>query len=338
MKYLIQNVAVVSLLVCSHVAVFMMKKVLTYLLLKPFTSPTPAIFTECVVGIMHDHSGNPDETLVTCWLEDDCFIVGKPSGSEKSCVLRRPTFCPLKHMTADQASQLPLSSKSRGVDVGVASLLESSDNLLLITKRSQTMRTFPNVWVPPGGHVEIGETLFDAGLRELREETGITVQPAGSSCGEAQILGLWESAFPPVLSPKQLPLRHHIVTYLTVKDCRSAEEINDSLKLDESEVEQCAWVCRHLAAEIISTDRQFNVSDSSNLSPKTCHAKYCFRDATSKDDFVTLGAVIKDSKTASNFIRIKPLLNAYSHEKQLERVSTGTKFALKLWLEKNFII
>ena len=30
------------------------------------------------------------------------------------------------------------------------------------------MRTFPGIWVPPGGHIDVGETLIEAGLRELR--------------------------------------------------------------------------------------------------------------------------------------------------------------------------
>lgn len=35
------------------------------------------------------------------------------------------------------------------------------------------MRTFPGVWVPPGGHIEPDETLLEGGLRELSEETGL---------------------------------------------------------------------------------------------------------------------------------------------------------------------
>ena len=31
----------------------------------------------------------------------------------------------------------------------------------------QHMRTFPNVWVPPGGGLEYGETLQETGIREL---------------------------------------------------------------------------------------------------------------------------------------------------------------------------
>lgn len=41
------------------------------------------------------------------------------------------------------------------MDVGVAVLLESSDHRLLLTHRAEHMRTFPGIWVPPGGHVGV---------------------------------------------------------------------------------------------------------------------------------------------------------------------------------------
>ncbi len=45
----------------------------------------------------------------------------------------------------------------------------------MLTKRTQNI-SFPNAWVFPGGHVELGESLEQAVARELKEETGISIQ------------------------------------------------------------------------------------------------------------------------------------------------------------------
>lgn len=50
-------------------------------------------------------------------------------------------------------------------------LLDASDRLLLVQSG--------DAWLAPGGGVEEGEGLAEAAARELREETGLTVVPAG---------------------------------------------------------------------------------------------------------------------------------------------------------------
>lgn len=50
------------------------------------------------------------------------------------------------------------------------------NNCVLIGFRSPTRRNSPNVWSFPGGHVEAGEELEAALLRELKEETGIQAE------------------------------------------------------------------------------------------------------------------------------------------------------------------
>ena len=61
------------------------------------------------------------------------------------------------------------------------------------------MRTFPNVWVPPGGSIDWNEvSLFAAGLRELEEETNLKVKD--EDVLNCKPLCMWESVYPTMLA------------------------------------------------------------------------------------------------------------------------------------------
>ena len=54
---------------------------------------------------------------------------------------------------------------------GVAAIIQDGEGKILLQRRSDN-----GLWGLPGGSVEIGESVRDAILREVREETGLTVE------------------------------------------------------------------------------------------------------------------------------------------------------------------
>lgn len=63
---------------------------------------------------------------------------------------QHPTFCPVSCMDDGICASLPEATLSRGINTGVAVILESADGKILLTKRAPHLHTFPNIWVPPG--------------------------------------------------------------------------------------------------------------------------------------------------------------------------------------------
>jgi 8-oxo-dGTP pyrophosphatase MutT (NUDIX family) len=63
----------------------------------------------------------------------------------------------------------------RAASVAVCVLLQQDTPCLLITRRAADLRRHAGQWALPGGSREPGESVPDAALRELREETGVVV-------------------------------------------------------------------------------------------------------------------------------------------------------------------
>jgi 8-oxo-dGTP pyrophosphatase MutT (NUDIX family) len=62
------------------------------------------------------------------------------------------------------------------IKIAVCCFILDKNKNLMITKRPQHLKIFPNVWVLPGGLVEFQESLELALFRELEEETGLTFE------------------------------------------------------------------------------------------------------------------------------------------------------------------
>lgn len=62
-------------------------------------------------------------------------------------------------------------SKTESIELTVLCLIHQGDLLLLQDRVKPDWQG----WAMPGGHVEPGESIVDAVVREMREETGLTV-------------------------------------------------------------------------------------------------------------------------------------------------------------------
>ncbi|XP_056300875.1 nucleoside diphosphate-linked moiety X motif 17 isoform X2 [Pseudoliparis swirei] len=273
------------------------------------SSPQRALFVQSVTG--HFSEGGADEVEVSCSLQRRRLVLSRGDGGRGS-PLKRPAFCPIKHLSIAEAAAIPLDVQQRGVDVGVAIILQTANQRVLLTRRAKELRIFPNVWVPPGGHLEPDETLLEAGLRELWEETGLKLEPEGAS---PKILGLWESVYPAMLS-RGPPERHHIVVYMLLLSSRSHLQLQGSLSPSPAEVSSCLWADRQLVRAIVSSGEEEGAVPLSDL-----------------QGGVSVTRVSPGGGLSEATLPLEVLMSrAPASGPDVERVSTGTKYALELWL------
>lgn len=75
--------------------------------------------------------------------------------------------------------------KDKKPSLVVGTFIISPKKRLLLVKNPK----WGNQWMIPGGHVEMGETLFETAKREAFEEVGVKVKPLG-------VLAIAEDPFP----------------------------------------------------------------------------------------------------------------------------------------------
>ncbi|NXP09520.1 NUD17 protein, partial [Thinocorus orbignyianus] len=252
---------------------------------------------------------------VSCGLEGGRLLLSDVAfpGSTRT-LLKRPSFCPAKRLGEQAAGVVPAELRGRGVAAGVAVLLRASTGRVLLTRRAPTLSTFPGLWVPPGGHVEPGEELLEGGLRELEEETGLRLETGTFSW---RMLGLWESIYPPLLSWGP-PRRHHVVTYLLLLSQEPHQQLEARMRPSESEVGAFAWLEPPVLEAIAATEDE---AETSGNVPSDLPAT------------VSISEVHRCGSSSARLPTAVLLSTAPTHGEDVERVSTGTKFALGLCLE-----
>ncbi len=122
-------------------------------------------------------------------LSADAVIAAPPAPRAPDGTFLPPTWADPTYLPED----IPFTTPKVGVN---AVVFDESGRILL------TQRDDNRLWCMPGGHVDLGETIAEAVVRETREETGLIVAPG-------RIIGVYSD--PHNALRISLGLRYHMV-------------------------------------------------------------------------------------------------------------------------------
>ncbi len=102
--------------------------------------------------------------------------------------------------------------------IGVGAVIVDRGRALLVRRATEPLL---GEWSVPGGMLELGETLRDGVRREVREETGIDVEPG-------QVIDVFDSIFADALGRTQY--HYVLIDYLCrplAGEARAASDVSD---------------------------------------------------------------------------------------------------------------
>jgi len=108
----------------------------------------------------------------------------------------------------------------RGIEIVTSIIIEDEDNKILLVQSPK----WHNEWTTPGGHVEVGEKIEEAALREAEEEVGLKLQSQGII------------SFSELISLKDFHRPTHMIHFDIL--CKTTDK---NIKLDNTEFTDYVW-------------------------------------------------------------------------------------------------
>ncbi|MBU1045917.1 NUDIX domain-containing protein [Patescibacteria group bacterium] len=110
----------------------------------------------------------------------------------------------------------------KGVEVVVSATIENNDGKILLIQSSKWF----NKWMMPAGHIEPGERMVEALKREIKEETGLDIEPKENL------------SFEELVNSKDFHRPAHFIYFDFLCKLKDGDEI----ELDKREINDYVWV------------------------------------------------------------------------------------------------
>jgi mutator protein MutT len=245
--------------------------------------------------------------------QDKPYLSGTNQNEERWVPLGHAIECPASTFYQDDYRQrLNLPKEivtTKKMRVGVCVVVECNSTVL-VTRRPATMRTFPLKWVFPGGHVNVGETFEQAGMRELEEETGLKV-------AALKLLAMWESCYPTYIE-QGVPIARHLVLYFLGRLLPAQQQqypCTTLMRFSPQEIDMAAWLSGEDIESILShqnADAEIDIIMSSSMKERDSNDNKLRMVKGRLDQFF-----VKNDKA----------------KRPIESLALGSVFVLQKWLE-----
>lgn len=197
------------------------------------------------------------------------------------------------------------SPQEKGKKVSFASVgvIKDKNGKVLLTRRKDNLSQFPHTWVFPGGKLNKYENFITGLLREIKEETGITISYFNKQFTyngfsiKIKPIFLYESIFP---TKSKTPSHQNFIIFYKISFPIYYKDIK--LKINNKEIDAFVWGNINDLYKIIYMNYKGKISGFKYNSESKKYKVADFDYKNFKPNFINMKKEIVDSNDKSEYI------------------------------------
>ncbi|CAG9310318.1 unnamed protein product [Blepharisma stoltei] len=202
----------------------------------------------CILDLLGFNDENKTEPLCINFnrIKSRLTVYQNPSADKQTyCLpLYHSVRCPARRYTQELGNNLTIPKL---IKVSACVAIESTDNKILLARKTEILDLFPKYWGFPGGKTNHRENPKDCAIREAISQTGIPfkISPDGvwysNQLVEIEPILLYENLYPNDLNIG-LMRAQHVTMFFRAKIPVASHEI--ALNLQQNEIDFAVWLAK----------------------------------------------------------------------------------------------